>query len=196
MGCLCWGMKRNKNLSGLIVGMILSSQLPSLAEQRGEGSEWFTDAKFGMFIHFGPREGGGDAATRGERYEAAVRSFNPVDFDATQWLAIAKEGGAKYIVFTTKHHDGFCKWDSALTDWDIMEQTEFKRDIVAELADASKEAGIKLGFYYSIADWHHPEFDPYYSNRDGFHYFPNPEAHISEYMKYMYGQIEELCQKV
>ena len=165
------------------------------AEETGDRLAWFQDAKFGMFIHFGPKEGGGDAATRGERYEAAVRAFNPVDFDASKWLAIAKEGGAKYIVFTTKHHDGFCKWDSALTDWDIMEQTDFKRDIVAELADASKEAGLKLGFYYSIADWHHPEFDPFYSNRNGFHYFPNPDAHISKYIKYMYGQVEELCQK-
>ena len=67
--------------------------------------------------------------------------------------------------------------------------------MVAEVADASKEAGVKLGFYYSIADWHHPEYDPYYSNRNGFHYSSNPDANISKYMKYMYGQIEELCVK-
>ena len=121
--------------------------------------------------------------------------FNPVDFDAMEWLRIAKEGGAKYIVFTTKHHDGFCKWDSALTDWDVMDQTAFKRDIVGELAEACQATGIRLGCYYSIGDWHHPEYDPYFSNRNGFHYSPNPDAEITKYMKYMYGQIEELCVK-
>ena len=195
MGCLCLARIRSGKSLVSILGVMLLSQLTLSAENPDRGAEWFHDAKFGMFIHFGAKEKEGEAGTRGERYEAAVRAFNPVDFDADKWLAIAKEGGAKYIVFTTKHHDGFCKWDSALTDWDVIEQTDFKRDIVAELADASKKAGLKLGFYYSIADWHHPEFDPYYSNRNGFHYFPNPEAHISEYMKYMYGQVEELCEK-
>jgi alpha-L-fucosidase len=157
--------------------------------------DWFQDAKFGMFIHFGASEQGAAGSTRAERHEAAVHAFNPVDFDAMEWLQIAKEGGAKYIVFTTKHHDGFCKWDSEWTDWDVIDQTPFKRDIVAELADACQATGIRLGFYYSIGDWHHPEFDPYYSNRNGFHYSPNPDANISKYMKYMYNQIEELCVK-
>ena len=90
---------------------------------------------------------------------------------------------------------GFCKWDSALTDWDVMDQTEFQRDIVGELAEACQATGIRLGCYYSIGDWHHPEYEPYFSNRSGFHYAPNPDAEITKYMKYMYGQIEELCVK-
>lgn len=107
------------------------------AETTNDRLDWFRDAKFGMFIHFGASErdhGQNEDMTRTQRYQAAVRAFNPVDFNAMEWLRIAKEGGAKYIVFTTKHHDGFCKWDSALTDWDVMDQTEFKRDIVGELA--------------------------------------------------------------
>lgn len=158
--------------------------------------DWFRDAKFGMFIHFGASEHGqSEELSRAERHDAAVRAFNPVEFDAMEWLRIAREGGARYIVFTTKHHDGFCKWDSALTDWDVIDATPFKRDIVGELAEACRATGLRLGCYYSIADWHHPEYDPYFSNRRGFHYAPNPNAKITEYMKYMYGQIEELCVK-
>ncbi len=160
--------------------------------------QWFREAKFGMFIHFGaeiPERLEDSDLTRTEKYEIGVREFNPVDFEAKEWVRIAKEGGMKYIVFTTKHHDGFCKWDSDLTDWDVIDQTEFKRDIVAELAEACKEADIKLGFYYSIADWHHPEYDTSYSNRNGFHFHPNPKADITKYMDYMYGQLRELNEK-
>ncbi|WP_158973949.1 alpha-L-fucosidase [Cellulophaga sp. L1A9] len=158
---------------------------------------WFRDARFGMFIHFGASTSEDfleEGLNKTEKYEASVKNFNPVDFDANEWVRIAKDAGMKYIVFTTKHHDGFCKWDSKLTDWDVMDATPFKRDIVGELAKACKEAGIELGFYYSIADWHHPEYDPSYSNRNGFHFNPNPDADITKYMDYMYGQIKELCE--
>ena len=159
--------------------------------------DWFHEAKFGMFIHFGVQASENYLDTtvnKTKNYEDAVRAFNPVNFDAKEWVRIAKDAGMKYIVFTTKHHDGFCKWDSKLTDWDVIDQTPFKRDIVAELADACKEAGIELGFYYSIADWYHPEYDPSYSNRNGFHFNPNPKADITKYMGFMYGQIKELCE--
>ena len=165
------------------------------AQSQPDRTKWFRDAKFGMFIHFGATETKDEGLSRGERHDAAVHQFNPVDFDADQWVQVAKEGGAKYIVFTTKHHDGFCKWDSALTDWDVIDQTKFKRDIVKELDDACQKANMRLGFYYSIADWHHPEYEAAFSNRNGFHYSPNPDAEITKYMKYMYGQIEELCEK-
>jgi len=159
--------------------------------------EWFHQAKFGMFIHFGPTSGvnyKNSSLNKTQLYEKSVKDFNPVDFDAKEWVRIAKEAGMKYIVFTSKHHDGFCNWDSKLTDWDIIDQTQFKRDIIAELANACKDAGIKLGFYYSVADWHNSEYDSAYSNRNGFHYHPNPNADITKYMGYMYGQIKELCE--
>lgn len=158
--------------------------------------KWFTNARFGMFITFGAASE--DCLTmdgnKTEIYEASVANFNPVDFDAAEWVRIAKDAGMKYIVFTTKWHDGLCMWNSKLTKWDIIDQTKFKRDLVAELADACKEAGIKLGFYYSIADWYHPEFDPSYNNRNGFHFKPNKYADITKYMGFMYGQIKELCE--
>lgn len=160
---------------------------------------WFREGRFGMFIHFGASTSEdylveGNNKSKKEIYEASVKNFNPTDFDAKEWVRIAKEAGMKYIVFTTKHHDGFCKWDSKLTNWDVMDATPFKRDIVGELATACKEAGIELGFYYSIADWHHPEYDAAYSNRNGFHFDPKPNADITKYMEYMYGQIKELCE--
>ena len=197
-------MKISSKKTGLFL-LALSLLLPAaLAQDRqndkisdDELMEWFREAKIGMFIHFGAETPGrllDSDLSRTEKYEAAVREFNPVDFDAREWVRIAKAGGAKYIVFTSKHHDGFCKWDSDLTDWDVMDQTAFKRDIVAELAEACLEAGIRLGLYYSIADWHHPEYDTTYSNRNGFHYNPNPDADITKYMHFMYGQLRELCE--
>jgi len=182
-------MKLTKSvLLAWVAFVLLVNTCVVYAETTNGRMDWFREAKFGMFIHFGASERGrsqNNDMTRTQRYEAAVREFNPVDFDAKEWVRIAKEGGAKYIVFTTKHHDGFCKWDSALTDWDVMDQSVFKRDIVGELAEACQATGIRLGCYYSIADWHHPEYEPYFSNRNGFHSSPNPDAEITKYMKYM-----------
>ncbi|MGJ8550744.1 alpha-L-fucosidase [Winogradskyella wichelsiae] len=180
----------------LLTTSVLSAQEKNIASDE-ELMGWFREARFGMFIHFGASTSEDyleEGLNKTERYEKSVRNFNPVDFDANEWVRIAKDAGMKYIVFTTKHHDGFCKWDSKLTDWDVMDATPFKRDIVGELAAACKEADIALGFYYSIADWHHPEYDATYSNRKGFHFNPNPDADITKYMDFMYGQIKELCE--
>ena len=100
------------------------------ADATADRMQWFQDAKFGMFIHFGVDR---------------KSEFNPVDFDAGEWVRIAKEAGMKYIVLTTKHHAGFCLWDSALTDWNVVDQTPFKRDIVKELAAACKAEGLEMG---------------------------------------------------
>ena len=185
-------------LLGWIGVILLVNACAVQAESPNERMDWFHETKFGMFIHFGVTAQGrlqNNKMTPGEKYEAAAREFNPIDFDAKEWVRIAKDGGMKYIVFTSKHHDGFCNWDSALTDWDIMDQTVFKRDIIAELAEACKAEGIRLGFYYSIADWHHPEYHTDYSNRSGFHYRPNPDADITKYIDYMHGQLRELCER-
>jgi alpha-L-fucosidase len=142
----------------------------SAYEQR---MEWWKDARFGMFIHWGPYavfagEYQGKTVTGGAEwimytlkipvgeYEKVARTFNPVDFDAEKWVKTAKEAGMKYIVITSKHHDGFCMWHTKLTDYNIVDYTPFKRDVLKELADACKKEGMKLGFYYSIMDWHNP----------------------------------------
>src|SRR4030095_15364059 len=91
-------------------------------------------------------------------YGKFAGQFNPTKFDAKQWVKTAKDAGMKYLVITAKHHDGFAMYDSKLTDYDIVDWTPFKRDPVKELAAESKKAGLNFSVYYSIVDWHHPEF--------------------------------------
>ncbi|MCE5252554.1 alpha-L-fucosidase [bacterium] len=162
-----------------------------------EDMQWWKDARFGFFIHWGPvslkgteigwsrggeRRGRNDKTT-GEIpvdvYDNLYKQFNPVEFNAQEWVAIAKAAGMKYLVFTTKHHDGFCEFDSKLTDYKITSpDSPFRRDVVAELAKACHDAGLRLGFYYSPPDWHHPDYRT---------------ARHTDYIKYLHGQIRELC---
>lgn len=100
----------------------------------------------------------------------------------------------KYVVLTTKHHVGFCLWDSALTDWNVVDQTPYKRDIVKDLAAGCKAEGIEVGCYYSIADYHHPLYEPKYQNRPHLRKGTKPGADITKYIDFMFGQIRELCE--
>jgi alpha-L-fucosidase len=126
--------------------------------------EWWKDARFGMFIHWGPvsLKGTEIGWSRGrewtiEEYDNLYKQFNPVKFNALEWVQIAKAAGMKYIVFTSKHHDGFCMWNTKYTDFNIM-NSPFRRDVMKELAEACKKEGIALGFYHSTCDWHNPDF--------------------------------------
>ena len=173
-----------------------------------ERMEWWHKVRFGMFIHWGlyAIPAGEWQAKRipgiGEwimerakipipEYEKLAGQFNPVKFDADQWVQIAKNAGMKYIVITSKHHDGFCMWDSKVTDYDIMDATPFKRDVLKELSQACKKHGIKLCFYHSIMDWHHPDaqgaFYPNYNDRKLSN--PNFSRYVEDYMK---PQLKEL----
>jgi alpha-L-fucosidase len=137
---------------------------PVFPEDHAAKLEWWKDARFGMFIHWGPvsLKGTEIGWSRGNQipvgeYDSLYLQFNPVHFNADEWVSIAKAAGMKYIVFTSKHHDGFCNWDTKYTDYNIM-HSPFKRDIMAELAAACRKQGIALGFYHSTCDWHHPDF--------------------------------------
>jgi alpha-L-fucosidase len=121
-------------------------------------------AKFGMFIHWGPvsLKGTEIGWSRGaqipvEEYDALYKKFNPTAFNADEWMKIAHDAGMKYVVFTTKHHDGFCMWDTKQTDFNIM-HSPFGRDVVKELAAAAKRHALPFGTYHSVCDWHHPDF--------------------------------------
>jgi alpha-L-fucosidase len=120
-------------------------------------------------------------------YEPLQKQFNPVKFDARQWAKIAKGAGMKYIVITSKHHDGFCLFDSKLTDYDVM-GTPFRRDIMKELADACRQEGLRICWYHSIMDWHHPDYLPRrpWDPRPGL----NPD--FSRYIEHLKGQLREL----
>ena len=127
-----------------------------------------------------------------EEYDKLVGRFNPTRFDADSWIGMAKDAGAKYVTFTTKHHDGFCLFDSKLTDF-CVRSTPFKRDIMAEMAAASRRAGIHQCWYHSIMDWHHPDYLP---RRDWeAESRPVDGARFSRYVEYLHGQVTELLTK-
>lgn len=163
-------------------------------------TEWFTEARFGLFIHFGAyAQVGRDAWVRNrealsvEDYQPAIDSFHPDAFDPEEWASQAAAAGVRYAVLTAKHHDGFCMFDSKLTDYTIM-NNGFGRDIVREFLDAFRAKGIRVGLYYSLLDWHHPHYrvqgDENHPDRD------RPECwagrDFDRYLDYMHGQIEEL----
>jgi len=177
---------------------------------KDERMDWWRQARFGMFIHWGlyavpAGEWKGEKISGiGEwimerakipvaEYEQLAKQFNPVKFDAEEWVRIAKNAGMKYIVITSKHHDGFCLWDSKYTDYDVMDATPFRRDILAELAAECKKQGIRLCFYHSIMDWHHPDAQaPFYPNyNDTKKSNPNFDRYVEYYLK---GQLKELVQ--
>ena len=135
--------------------------------ERVAAREWFRDAKFGMFIHWGVYSllGQGEwvMQNRGitvDRYEWLASTFDPVKFDAHTWVALAKRAGVRYITITSRHHDGFSMFATRATRYNIVDWTPFHRDPLKELADECRRAGIKLFFYYSQLDWHNPDYWP------------------------------------
>ncbi len=128
--------------------------------------QWFKDAKFGIFIHWGPYSVIGRHEWARHRfqipqaeYDRYARAFNPEKFNANEWMALFERAGAKYVVITSKHHDGFSIWRSNVSDYD-MEITPYKGDPLKDLAEAAKKRELRLGFYHSIMDWHHPAYRP------------------------------------
>ena len=164
-------------------------------------TKWFMDDRFGMFIHWGlysiPACGEwvmSEKEMTVEQYQPYFEQFNPVDYQPQKWAQLAKAAGMQYAVLTAKHHDGFCLFDSALTDYKAT-NTKAGRDLVREFVEAFREAGLKVGLYFSLIDWHHPDF-PKYGDRQ--HPMRNNQTYKDEvidferYLKYMHGQVREL----
>ncbi len=164
-------------------------------------TEWFVQDRFGLFIHFGlyalPARHEWikqkDMISE-EKYDMYFKYFNPDMFDAKEWAKQAKNAGMKYAILTTKHHEGFCLFDTKYTDYKIT-NTKFGRDLVKEYVDAFRAEGLKIGFYYSLLDWHHPDFpiDSLHPRR----YDENAEElnkgrDIKKYAEYMRNQVTEL----
>ncbi len=175
---------------------------PPAASSDASRMAWWREARFGLFIHFGlyavpagewnGRTDYGEWIRNNARipidtYDQFRGRFNPTGFDATAWVRLAKQAGMKYIVITTKHHDGFCLFDSKETDFTVM-STPFKRDIMKELAEACHREGMRLGWYYSIMDWHHPDYLP----RRDWEQRSAAGADFERYVKYMKAQLREL----
>lgn len=164
--------------------------------------EWFVNDRFGMFIHWGiysiPSRGEWVRSFEripAEEYEPFFEEFNPIDYDPKAWAKAAKEAGMKYAVLTAKHHDGFCLFDSKYTDFKST-NTPAGRDLVREYLEAFRAEGLKVGLYYSLIDWHHPDY-PHYGDRQhpmrDNEAFKDHQYNFDNYLKYMHAQIEELC---
>jgi alpha-L-fucosidase len=165
--------------------------------------EWWREARFGMFIHWGlyaiPAGEWGGKTGYGEWirtsaeiplavYDTFPKHFNPVKFDADAWVKMAKDAGMKYIVITSKHHDGFCMFNTQQTDFDIM-STPYGRDVMKDMSAACKKYGLRFCFYYSIMDWHHPDYLP---RRDWEKDRSTKGADFDRYLKYMKAELKEL----
>jgi alpha-L-fucosidase len=159
--------------------------------------QWFQDAKLGMFIHWGVSsvlmDGEWVMQNRGIRaaeYERIAPYFNPMRFSAADWVGLARAAGMRYITLITKHHDGFALFDSRVSDWDVMDRTPFRRDIVREMADECRRQGLKLFVYYSQLDWHHPDFYP--RGGTGRSAGRPDSGDWNRYLDYMDAQLREL----
>ena len=177
----------------LLFAAAAPSDTPDLFRATEAQMQWWREARFGLFIHWGPvsiagteigwsrggerRGTGGTGAIPVEVYDNLYKEFNPVKFDAAEWVAIAKSAGMKYLVFTSRHHDGFSMFDTQLSDYKIT-ATPFKRDVVKELGEACRAAGLKFGLYHSQPDWRHPD---YRTERHG------------RFIEFLHGQVRELC---
>jgi len=171
---------------------------------RDRRMKWWREARFGMFIHWGlyailagewkgrktPRIGEWimhDLQIPLDEYTALARQFNPVKYDAREWARVAKDAGVKYIVITSKRHDGFCLWDSRVGDYDIM-TTPYKRDLLKPLAEECKKAGLRFCAYHSILDWRHPDYLP----RRKWDTRPAGSASFDRYVNHLKARLKEI----
>jgi alpha-L-fucosidase len=169
----------------------------SIPASRLEARQWFRDARFGMFVHWGvySQLGQGEWVMQNREipvptYEWLATTFNPVKFDARAWVSLAKDAGAKYITITSRHHDGFSMFHTAATKYNIVDWTPFKRDPMKELADECHRQGLKLFFYYSQLDWHNPDYWP--RGRTGLKTGRPEQGSWPRYLDFMDSQLTEL----
>ncbi len=198
-----------KRVSAILVMLVMIFPLALGAQEQGdigyqptqanlEAREWFENARFGLFVHWGVYSllGRGEWVMNNEKipiadYEKLPPNFDPVNFDADEWCRMAKDAGMKYITITSKHHDGFAMFDSKVSDYDIVDSTPYGRDVLKMLAGACERAGLKLFFYHSQLDWHHPDYYP--TGRTAQYETGRPESGVwYKYLDYMDAQLKEL----
>lgn len=167
------------------------------SESNLKAREWFREARFGIFIHWGVYSelGRGEwvmnnAKMTVDKYKPLAKQFNPTEFDAAEWVSLFKRAGAKYITITSKHHDGFAMWDSKVTDWDIIDATPYDKDVLKALAEECRKQGIKLFFYHSHLDWTHTDYYP--PHQTGKHSGRPAGGDFDRYLRFMDSQLAEL----
>lgn len=182
----------------LLVSTIAYSQPYQPSEENKKNREWFQDARFGMFIHWGVYSvlGDGEWVMNNQQipikvYEKLPAFFNPTEFNAAEWVSLAKAAGMKYITITSKHHDGFAMWNSQVSDYNIVKKTPYGKDVLKMLANECAKQNIKLFFYHSQLDWHHPDYFP--RGFTGGNWTGRPEqGDMNKYLDYMDAQLTEL----
>ena len=169
----------------------------SPSKENLEARKWFEEAKFGLFIHWGVYSvlGDGEWVMNNQNisikeYERLPGFFNPIEFDADEWVKMAKEAGMKYITITSRHHDGFSMFDSAASDYNIVDKTPYGKDVLKMLSDACRKEGIKLFFYYSQLDWYRDDYFP--RGRTGNGISGRGEGDWNDYIEFMKAQLTEL----
>ena len=188
----------------LTCSQFVSAQLPKETEaQKTDRMKWWTDARFGMFIHWGlyalpARHEWVKNAERmtNEQYEKYFNMFNPDMWDPHEWAKMAKAAGMKYVVLTAKHHEGFCLFDSKFTDYKAT-NTPYGKDIIKEYVEAFRAEGLKVGFYYSLIDWHNPDYTidrvhPQRQESDTAYARLNKGRDMNKYRAYIRNQVREL----
>ena len=188
----------------LNVSQPAAAQLPKETDaQKTQRMKWWTDARFGMFIHWGlyalpARHEWVKNYERmtSEQYQKYFEMYNPDLYNPKEWARMAKEAGMKYVVLTAKHHEGFCNWDSKYTDYKVT-NTPFGRDVLKEYVEAFRAEGLKVGFYYSLIDWHHPDYTvdrvhPQRQDSDTAYTRLNKGRDMNKYREYMKNQVREL----
>jgi alpha-L-fucosidase len=186
------------------VAQVATAQPPKETDaQKAQRMKWWTDARFGMFIHWGlyalparhewvkNRE-----RMTNEQYQKYFELFNPDLYNPKEWAKMAKAAGMKYAVLTAKHHEGFCLWDSKYTDYKAT-NTPYGKDLIREYVEAFRSEGLKVGFYYSLIDWHHPDYTidrvhPQRPDSDADYARLNAGKDMAKYREYIKNQVREL----
>ena len=188
----------------MLLAAVSFSWKQSSAQTKEQTLEWFQNAKFGMFIHWGAyAEIGRNEWARANykmsvaEYQKYIDRFNPVRFNPDEWMELAQDAGMRYMVFTSKHHDGFCMFDTKMTDYSIM-HNNFGKDIVGMLSASAKKYDMPLGLYYSIREWYHPDYiqpGTWADRFEGLEKGPSKHAgspNLDRYMDHVKGQLKEL----
>ena len=190
-------MKKYVFLFLILFSINLYSQNYIPSEKNLEARKWFSDAKFGLFVHWGVYSilGDGEWVMNNqnisiEEYEKLPSFFNPIEYNPREWVKTAKSAGMKYITITSRHHDGFSMFDTKANNYDIIDSTPYKRDILKMLAEECRKEGIKLFFYYSLLDWHNDDYFP--RGRTGNDIPGRNEGNWENYIEFMKIQLTEL----
>lgn len=177
--------------------MAAPAQTYKPSESNLKARQWFQDSKFGLFIHWGVYSvlGDGEWVMNNKKitvadYEKIASQFNPIGFDAAEWVSLAKAAGMKYISITSKHHDGFAMWGTKQNKWNIVDATPYQKDPLKNLADECRKQGVKLFFYHSELDWHHPDYFP--RGRTGHNTGRKENGDFNRYLDFMDNQLREL----